>query len=519
MRESRRMRLLVSAGLTAFGGVLFAHTLWRNRDFVHDDSYIVLRYVHNFLSGDGLVWNVGEYVEGYTSFASVMLIAAVGALGVELPAAARWVGGVGAVAAAAVVLRFGFSDDRLGQPVLCALMAAWVLGYYPLGVWVMGGLDAPLFAAAITAGCAALAAVLERDGPRRCDVSAALLLGAAVLVRPDGALFALAGAGFYALRFLRWQRRSVLRVARFWACTAALPAIHLIWRYAYYQELVPNSVVARIYGLPSGASALGFAYLERFLNSPPYIGWIALLLLCLGVERRHRWPVAFLAVSATGYAAGIAGAGGDHMPESRLLAPLFPVLALLVVYQSNRLRTLGRWATTAAVGVGVALMIYAIAASETHQSDAAAFIGTIVGRHLQSTQPAGTVVALNTAGSTPYFAADLKFIDMLGLTDAHIARRSITRFQAPLQHLPGHSKGDGSYVLSRRPDIVIIGPAEGWPVERALFLSDLELQQNSAFLEAYRLRKTEIDTREIPRFGQYRASRSGALTLQYYERR
>jgi arabinofuranosyltransferase len=513
------MRLVLPAGLVAFGGALFVHVLWRNRDFVHDDSYIVLRYVHNFLRGDGLVWNVGEHVEGYTSFVSVMLIAALGALGVELPNAARWIGGVGVVTAAVVVLGFGLSGDRVRQPVLCALMAAWVLSYYPLGVWVMGGLDAPLFAAAITAGCAALATTLEQGAPRRRDIGAALLLGVVVLVRPDGALFALFGAGFYAFRFLRRQRRSALTVARFWACTALLPAVHLLWRYAYYQEFVPNSVVARIYGLPSGAAAVGFDYLGEFLNSPPYIGWIAGLLVCFGVDRRYRCSVAFLAMSAIGYAAGIAGAGGDHMPESRLLAPLFPVLALLVVYQLDRLRSLGRWAMTGVVVLGLVLMTYPIAVSETHKPDAAAFIGTIVGRHLQGTQPAGTVVALNTAGSTPYFAADLNFIDMLGLNDAHIARRAITRFQAPLQHMPGHSKGDGSYVLSRQPDIVIAGPAEGWPVERALFLSDLELEQNPAFLTTYRLRRSEIDAREIPGFERYRATRSGTLIFQFYERR
>jgi hypothetical protein len=519
MRDARRLLFLLPKALTAFGGALFVYILWRNQDFVHDDSYIVLRYVRNFLRGDGLVWNLGEHVEGYTSFASVMLISALGALGVELPAAARWVGGMGAVGAAAVVFRFGIASDRLRHPLLCALMGAWVLGYYPLGLWVMGGLDAPLFAAVITAACAALAAVLEQDVPARRDVGAALLLGAAVLVRPDGALFTLVGAGFYALRFLRWQRPRVLRVAVFWVCTAALPAIHGLWRYAYYQALVPNSVVARIYGLPGGTTSAGLKYLEQFLNFPPYIAWFALLLMCLGIERRHRWSVAFLAVSAIGYAAGIVGAGGDHMPASRLLAPLFPVLALLLVYQLNRLRSLPPWAMTGVLGVGLALLTYQVVASPVHKPDSAAFVGTLVGRHLQSTQPAGTVVALNTAGSTPYFAADLKFIDMLGLNDAHIARRTITQFQAPWQHAPGHSKGDGSYVLSRQPDIIIIGRAEGLPIERTQFLSDLELRLNPAFLELYRLRRTEIEVRDIPGFEQYRATRSGTLTFRYYERR
>ena len=32
-----------------------------------DDAYISFRYSHNLAAGDGLVFNPGEYVEGYTS--------------------------------------------------------------------------------------------------------------------------------------------------------------------------------------------------------------------------------------------------------------------------------------------------------------------------------------------------------------------------------------------------------------------------------------------------------------------
>jgi hypothetical protein len=51
-----------------------------------DDAYISLRYVDNFLAGKGLVFNEGEYVEGYTNFLWVMLLSVVGwLLPVELP--------------------------------------------------------------------------------------------------------------------------------------------------------------------------------------------------------------------------------------------------------------------------------------------------------------------------------------------------------------------------------------------------------------------------------------------------
>ena len=100
------------------------------------------------------------------------------------------------------------------------------------------------------------------------------------------------------------------------------------------------------------------------------------------------------------------------------------------------------------------------------------------------------LVAANIAGSIPYFS-DMNFIDMLGLNDYTIAQRNIsydygsffkaavdvkkiftvqgrseiihniTENYLPWQLIPGHGKGDGQYVLSRKPDYIIIGPAEG----------------------------------------------------------
>ena len=35
-------------------------------NFIQDDAYISYRYVANYLNGDGLVYNIGERVEGCT---------------------------------------------------------------------------------------------------------------------------------------------------------------------------------------------------------------------------------------------------------------------------------------------------------------------------------------------------------------------------------------------------------------------------------------------------------------------
>jgi hypothetical protein len=102
---------------------------------------------------------------------------------------------------------------------------------------------------------------------------------------------------------------------------------------------------------------------------------------------------------------------------------------------------------------------------------------------------------------------------MLGLNDAHIAGREVEEVRSHWQRLPGHTKGDGRYVVERDPDIIIAGPAEGTRIDRPWFLSDFELASQKEFHERYRLRVENIDLRRLatPRSGD-------SLTFTYYER-
>ena len=45
-----------------------------NNKFIQDDAYISFRYVQNFVDGNGLVFNIGEKVEGYTNLLWVLIL-------------------------------------------------------------------------------------------------------------------------------------------------------------------------------------------------------------------------------------------------------------------------------------------------------------------------------------------------------------------------------------------------------------------------------------------------------------
>jgi len=92
--------------------------------------------------------------------------------------------------------------------------------------------------------------------------------------------------------------------------------------------------------------------------------------------------------------------------------------------------------------------------------------------------PPGTLVATNAAGALPYFS-DLPVIDMLGLTNRHIARA-----RPDTEGWIGHERGDGAYVLDREPDLVILGGAEGSPTPWT-FPGDRQIVADPRFATEY----------------------------------
>ena len=75
-RESRPRMLLF--GLVAV--LVFLALLNR---FIQDDAFISFQYARNLVEGNGLTFNPGERVEGYTNFLWTLLISAGVAIGAE----------------------------------------------------------------------------------------------------------------------------------------------------------------------------------------------------------------------------------------------------------------------------------------------------------------------------------------------------------------------------------------------------------------------------------------------------
>jgi hypothetical protein len=121
------------------------------------------------------------------------------------------------------------------------------------------------------------------------------------------------------------------------------------------------------------------------------------------------------------------------------------------------------------------------------QEDDVASQGREVGIYLKNNYNKNILLATNTAGSIPYYS-ELPIVDMLGLNDPVIGHRKVNTMG---RGMAGHEKGDGAYIIGKKPDLIQFGSSLG--SETPVFLSDHELMQQPEFHADYELIREKID--------------------------
>ena len=314
--------LLVAA---PWGGLLawLSHVAW----FLCDDAFISFRYARNLLEGHGLVFNPGEYVEGYSNFLWTLELALLWAL-FDLPPeqVAPWLSVACTVATIATMLWWVVRTPRLQERRLVAWMAlGLVCSSATFAVWTSGGgLETRQFTFFILLGVVSLA--LYRHS-RWGLLTTALSLTAAAYTRPEGPLVAACCFAWFAIqhfltnRRLPWRELGIL-VGPF----VLLVAAHYLFRYSYYGEWLPNTYYAK-YVRPwhdAGFRYLVAAALETGL-------YLFLPLACLALWTRWRsyrdGTYGLVLLCVTVHMAYVMRIGGD-MLEYRPLDFYWPLLAV-----------------------------------------------------------------------------------------------------------------------------------------------------------------------------------------------
>ncbi|MEE9295225.1 MAG: hypothetical protein V3W34_09745 [Phycisphaerae bacterium] len=446
------------AGLFAAGLTLVVHA-WAY-DFVSDDAFIVARYARNVVENHGWVYNIGEPVEGYTSFLWVALTAVLGFVGVNFVAAVRalsLVGGLGCL----VVMYLAAPLLGIGRHSLLACLSPFLLAASgATACWSLGGLEACGYAAVILV--ALLLAGDEQADARRLT-KAGVACGVCALLRPEGILTAMALTAWLVVARGRTAWRLILA---FLIPIVIIVGSHLLWRHHYYGDWLPNTFYVKV-GTSSAQIHRGLRYVLAFAKD--HGGLLVWVIPFVAVWVLPRRPLArALSVVGAALVAGVIVVGGDGLPMYRFMVPVIPIWALLMQTVLAELLTQVRRLLPAQpargglalFGILVCAMVpLAVKPTRLAQYDLYDYQKrvevpgwTAAGMWLARNAAADSSIACVPIGAVGYYSR-LHVYDMTGLTDKHIA------------HLPvhtgsgwaGHEKHDGPYILSKKPTYLLLG--------------------------------------------------------------
>ncbi len=419
--------------------------------WVCDDAFISFRYAQHLVAGEGLVFNAGEQVEGYTNFLWTLLVAGAMALGADPVVAAV---GMGLASFAGVTFVLLAASRSMGS--VLPLAATGLALHLHARTFATSGLETMFFTLWVTlALVGAVGAQRERDW---CFVG---LFGAlATLTRPDGALFCAVAL----LPAFTHGRRAVV--------AGGLPGAVLVlpwvaWKLDYYGHLLPNTYYAKGAGEPWWDQGL------RYLGL--YFGMYGVLLLAL---------VGLLAMSLRGSGAGWSGAraprlwglacvlyllhvakvGGDFM-FARFVIPVTPLLLLGAEWLVMRLDR-GRALVGGAFLAGLVFAPYPSQILDPsadvdeerlvypwEQIEQAEVIGSALANVTEGLDM--RVVVYGSQVMLAYYAGFPVVIENFGLTDATIARMPLEA-----RSKPGHSRQvTAEYLRERGVDLIL-----GWRV-------------------------------------------------------
>lgn len=471
-------------------------------NFIQDDSYITYRYVTNFTEGHGLVFNIGEKVEGYTCFLWVILLSFIKLIGINFISASQTLG----IISSLLVLYFTYKISEQIFPKnkseffntafsLAAVIMLTANGAF--AYWTVSGMETGLFTLFVTLGIYIYLKEINASSSKFPYSSIVFLL--ASLTRPEGNLIFAVTVLHKIIITVKAKSGSDSGVTKrifsnknaMWLGLYIVPAlIYMVWRYSYYGYLLPNTFYAK-----TGSSAeyfkAGLDYFWEFAKSYGLFGTFIVLILYNLKSKDKYFDYLYLILLFFIFSIYVIAVGGDVLRPGRFFVPLLPVFYILVqeafynlfLLREKKLNISLSSAASIMLIISIAFAYYSYTSQQEQIKRYSELENGLVekmkisGGWLKSkSKESGRTltVAATTIGAISYFS-EVNLIDMLGLTDKTIAHEP-----SPIDEISAKSEigwkernYNVDYVLSRKPDYIYFstGIKPSAYAERGLFTS------------------------------------------------
>jgi arabinofuranosyltransferase len=443
-----------------------------------DDAMISMRYAWNLANGNGLVWNAGEYVEGFTNPLWVFYMAFWHLLPLTGSGVSLAIQISGAVFLAINLVFLYLIVRHLSNDLLALTTALVMTAFYgPLAIWGLLGMEVSLLTLILSLS---VWIALTRD-LARWHLWLYLLLGFSTLVRVDMAVPAVLIIGFLAFTDRQNRIKHLLWGTGF---LAAFLGGQTLLRYWYYGELLPNTYTLKMVGLsPVIRIARGIWVLFELAWQMNWVIFLSPLAIFLFRRDKNVLLLALLFAGQVAYSTYVGGdawehRGGANRFISTALPLWFALFGLLIASLRKTIQTalqLNGWKNIPTQVIALLLVAFSLwnanflladyrnierwtlqrkpAYIESHEK----YVRTAL--ILEKITHPNAKIAVVAAGTAPYHLPDRYIIDLLGKADKTIARQNI-KSSVSLAGIadvrPGHMKWDYAYSIGElQPDVIV----------------------------------------------------------------
>jgi len=478
-----------------------------NNKFVQDDAFISFRYVQNFVDGYGLVFNIGERVEGYTNLLWVLLLSVFAFFKINLQSISQ----ILSVLFGTLVLFMTFkvsqlivlkyetkqikkiktSDTDTNVNYFNLIPSVMLVFTGSFIFWSISGMESTMFISFCLLG---IYFYLKESSGDSIGYKFPLFIFLATLTRPEGLYFfglIILHKVFFTFLELRsnafkilFSRKNLISYSVY-----IIPVIlYFLIRYMYYGYLFPNTYYAKT-GLSTDYLNSGIEYFIKFLTAYMLYGVLLLAPLYLLRRKENIFAVSLFYLIIISFILYVISVGGDVLKQNRFFLPVLPLIYILfakfltdVYYLLKGKNGNSGIAFPAVIIVTAAIcFFYYTSQKETLDKDIQSENGLvdkmkIAGSWFKSKQQQlrrPLNLAATTIGSVSYFAgSEVNVIDLLGLTDKEIAHNPQIIPEISNQSIGWKERNyNAGYVMDRKPDYVYFstGVKPSAYAERALY--------------------------------------------------